>query len=116
MVRVVRIQSKKIWRLVDIIDNDIDIAVVIEVAEGTATTGLRSGCRLTQNFCDIFEFSVLQIAVNHLALFVGGLRLELVHLGIDVTVGQEEVQPAAVIQVDEATTPPQPPGVKPNSS
>ena len=100
----------------DIVDHHIDVPIVVEVAKSAATTGFRSGRRRAQKVGDVFKFSVLKITINHLSLFVGGFSLELIHLGIDVTISQKEIQPTIVIQVDEATTPAEPAGVKPDSS
>src|SRR5262249_31178663 len=62
------VASQKLWRVVDTVDEHIDIAIVIEVSErAAAARDLLQDPRsaLHGNVC---EFAVSQIAVQHLAL------------------------------------------------
>ena len=54
---------------------------------------------------DVFKLAVAQVAVEIFALGVGGVHLGAVDLGIDVAVGDKDVEPAIVIEVDEADAP-----------
>ena len=53
----------------------------------------------------VFELAVAQIAIEILALGVGRIHLRAIDLGIHVAVGDEDVEPAIVIDVDEADAP-----------
>ena len=57
---------------------------------------------------DVHEPAGAEIAIHDLALLVGRFRLQLVHLGIDVAVGEEDVEPAVVVEVDEPGAPAEP--------
>ena len=59
----------------------------------------------------VFKLAVAQVAVKILALRIGGIHLCSVHLGIDVAVGDQDVEPAIVVDIDEAHTPAQQPGI-----
>ena len=60
----------------------------------------------------VHEPAGAEIAVDDLALRIGRFRLQLVHLGIDVAVGEEDVEPAVVVEVDEPGAPAEPPRVE----
>ena len=53
----------------------------------------------------LFESPVAQVLVQDLALRIARLGLQLLDLGIDVAIAQQNVGPAIVVVVDEAATP-----------
>ena len=53
----------------------------------------------------VLEPAVAAVAIDDLALLVAGLGLQLLDLGIDVAVDEEEVEPAVVVEVDERRRP-----------
>jgi hypothetical protein len=55
----------------------------------------------------VFKLAVAQVAVEILSLRVACIDLGAVHLGIDVAVGDKNVEPAVVVDVDEADAPAQ---------
>jgi hypothetical protein len=92
-------------RLVQIHDQDIDVAIVIEIAEGHAAAGMRLGDAGPRQVAQFFEFAVSQIAKNHAGRFVGRVGRLLLHFGIDHAGGEEQVGKAVVVQVHDAGAP-----------
>ena len=60
---------------------------------------------------DVLELAVAQIAVEILVLGVGCVHVGTVHFGVDVAVGDEDVEPAVVVHVEEADAPAEKAGV-----
>ena len=56
---------------VHVVDQDVHVAVVVEVAEGRAAPGPRDGDRRPQPLGDVLE-PACDIAVHHLPLGIGG--------------------------------------------
>src|SRR5207253_8848752 len=84
----------------------IQIAIVVEVAKSAPAGGgwsLDSRAALQRN---IFKFSVA-IAIEQLALRVAGFGGQLLDLGIDVAVADQNVGPAVVIHVKKSAAPTQ---------
>jgi len=100
-----RIAAQELRKVVDGIDNDVEVAVVVEVAESAATRGDRSGNAGTCVVGDIIEASIAQILVKQLALRIAGFGLELLDFGIDVAIADEDVGPAVVVEIKKAATP-----------
>ena len=113
-ISVERLRPEEVGRVVDVVHEDVDGAVVVVVAEGRPAAGLAVGDRRTQALADVLEPAVGAVAVHDLALLVPGLRPELLDLRIDVAVHQEQVEPAAVLEVGEADAPAQEAGVDPD--
>src|SRR5262249_38568228 len=63
---------------------------------------------------DVFKTPVAQVAVEHFALAVTNLPLQLIHLRIDVAVDQKNVQPAVILQIEETASPTEPTCVNAN--
>src|SRR5207237_1963916 len=84
VVMVPHITTDQLWRAIDGADQNIQIAIVVEVAK-SAPAGcgwsLDSRAALQRN---IFKFSVAQVAIQQLALRVAGFGGQLLDLGIDV--------------------------------
>src|ERR1035437_198624 len=97
-------------RLVEIHHQDVDVAVVIEIAESHSPAAMRLGDAGPRQVAQFFEFAVSQIAKNHAGRLVGGIRRLLFHFGIDHAGGEEEVGKAVVVQVHDARAPTDVPG------
>ena len=102
------VEPEQIRRRMDVVDDDVDVAVVVEIGEGRAAAGGRGRDRRTETLRDVLEASVAEVAVDDLALLVARLGLEPLDLGIDVAVDEEEIEPAVVVEIDEADAPAEP--------
>ncbi len=91
--------------------SDVDVAVVVEVAEGGAARG-GGGVDAGAGFGgDLFELAVAEVAVEILVLGVGSVDIGAFDLGVDVAVGHEEVGPAVIVHVEEADAPAEEAGI-----
>ena len=106
------IQAEEIGRVVQVVDDDVDVAVVVEVGEGGAAAGLRRRDRRAELLADVGEASVAQVAIHDLALFVAGFGLELADFRIDVAVDEEQIEPAVAVEIEKADAPAEPPRVE----
>ena len=92
---------------VDAVHHRVQIAVVVEIAHGKAARLRRRRNAAAADQAHVFKLPVTQVAVEILALGIGGVHLGTVHFGIDVPVGYQNVEPAVVVDVDEAHAPAQ---------
>src|SRR5271157_212109 len=102
-----RVSAHELRQAVHGVDDEIDIAVVVVVAEGAATVGVRNGDARSAILCDFAEAAVVQITVEQFLLGIAGLGGELFDFGIDVAVADEDVGPAVVIEVEPTASPTQ---------
>ena len=100
----------------DVVHDDVDVAIVVEVGERGPSPGGRRRDRRPETLGHILEASISKVAINDLPLFVAGLRLDPFDLRIHVAVDDEDVQPAVVVEIDEGDAPSEPAGVEPDSS
>ena len=102
------IEAEEVRRVVDVVDEHVDVAVVVEVGERGAAAGFRSrspavrAVRVTSS-----KRPLPQVAVDDLALLVARLGLQLLDFRIDVAVHEEEIEPA-VVDRGRGTPTPQP--------
>src|SRR5262245_20962610 len=96
------IYTEEIRNVVHVVDDDIDIAVVVEVGEGGAAARLGNGHRRSELLGDVTEAAVAQIPVDDLALFVTSFGFDALDFGIDVAVDEEQIEPAVRVEVHEA--------------
>src|SRR6266481_711935 len=80
------VAAQKLRVIVDGVDDDVKIAVVVEIAEGAAARGDGDGDARAGVIGNVAKVSVAQILVEELALRVAGLGFELLDFGIDVAV------------------------------
>src|SRR4051812_1210432 len=102
------VEPKEIQSVVDIVDDDVEVAVVVEISKGGAARGLDDRQGRTEFRGDIAEPSIPQVAINDLRLLVCRLRFQRIDFRVDVAVDQEEIEPAVVIEVEESSTPAEP--------
>src|SRR5260370_4438187 len=91
--------------IVDGVDDEVESAVVVEIAEGAAARGDGNGDAGAGVVRNVSEVAVAEIFVEQLALRVAGFGLELLDFGIHVAVADENVGPAVVVHVEKAATP-----------
>ncbi len=105
-------QRRSCGRRVDAVDDDVHGAVVVVVTEGAAAGGDGVVDAGAGEGGDLFKLAVAQVAVDVLMLGVGGVEVGAVDLRVDVAVGDEDVEPAIVVEVDEADAPAEIAGVE----
>src|SRR3989441_4273970 len=99
------IAAEKLGIIVDGIDDDVEVAVIVEIAEGAAARGDGNGDAGAGLGGDVGETAVAEIFVEQLLLRVAGFGFELLDFGIDVAVANENVGPAVVVHVEKAAAP-----------
>src|SRR4051794_33884272 len=105
IVTSMRVAAQKLRNIVYGVDDDIDIAVIIEIPKSTATRGRWSGDACTSLQRNILESTVAQIFVQQLSLRIPRFGLQLPDLGIDMPVADQDVGPAIVIHIEEPASP-----------
>ena len=102
------LQPEQIRHVVHVRDRDVHVSVVVEIDERRAAAGLRGGHRLAEPLADVREAAVAQVQIHHLPLLVAGFGLQLRDLGIHVSIGQKQIRPAVVVEIDPAGAPAEP--------
>src|SRR5213593_2088905 len=100
-----QIAAEKLGIIVDGIDYDVEVAVIVEIAEGAAARSNGNGDAGAGLAGDVGEAAVAEIFVEQLLLRVAGFGLELLDFGIDMAVADENVRPAVVVHIEEAAAP-----------
>src|SRR5215467_8368544 len=104
-VLVATVVSKQAGSIVHIVDEDIQVTIVVEVAEGNSS---RRACQLdcgTGSRRNVFEPAVAEIAIKNLWLSKRSIHSGSFDFRIHMTIGQEDVEPTIVIDINETTTP-----------
>src|SRR5437660_3531025 len=99
------IAAQKLRKIVDGVDDHVEVAVIVEVAESAAARSDGHGDSGAGIVGNIVEAAVAQILVEQLALRVTCFGLELLDFGIDVAVADKNVGPAVVVHVEETAAP-----------
>ena len=86
-------------RTIEVVDDDIYIAVIVEVAEYGASANALFQKRRSQLSCNLGKSAVVIVMVYQVALPIGR------DLRVDVTVGYKQIGPAVVIIVEEFCSP-----------
>ena len=97
--------AKERRRLIHVHDEDVDVAIVVEIAKGHAAAGVDFGNAGAGLFEQFFEFAAAQIPEHHVGRLVGGIGEFLFHLGIDHAGGAEKVRQTIVVEVHDAGAP-----------
>src|SRR6266850_1884537 len=92
-------------RLVHVDDGDVDVSVVVEIAEGGASAAVRLSDGGPARRADVDKTSLAEIFVQNLSLFEGDVEPASVDFGEDVAVGHEDIGPAVVVEIEEAYSP-----------
>ncbi len=72
--------AQKLRKAIHCVNHDIDIAIVIEIAEGAPASRRGRGNAQTGNFRDIFESAISQVSIEQLALCISRFGLQLFNL------------------------------------
>src|SRR5256885_8104868 len=105
IVFVSGVAADELRRSVDAIDDEVEIAVIVEIAEGTTARGGGSRNSSAGVERDVFEVAVAQIAIEKLSLRIASFGGELFDFGIDVAVADEDVGPTVVVKIEKAAAP-----------
>ena len=90
---------------IQILDDNVDMAVVEKIAEGRATADLRDLDRGSDNFADIAKGAVVPVQEQELWLVVSGSDIKSVHLRVDMPVHHKKVGPTVIIKVEKCGAP-----------
>ena len=88
-------------RTVQIVDDDVDVPVVVDIAERAAASEIWRGDGGSRRRGHVGEAAVPQVAVQQFRLAVGEVQLAARKLSVHVAVRDEDVLPAVVVDVDE---------------
>src|SRR5262245_31620085 len=99
----VLIVTQQCGRLTHVHDENIDIAVIVDIAESSATAGMFFSYGCSAQIADIFETSIAKVAVRQ--AWVAILLRAIDQLGINMAVDLEDVKPSVVVQVGQRDTP-----------
>src|SRR6266480_7491114 len=103
MIAVAALVEQKRWRLTHIHDDDIHIAIIVNVAERSSAA---AGCwNRRKNRGDIFERAISMVAKQQHGLLIAGAAGNRIDLRIDVTVSDKYVRPGIVIHVEKRCSP-----------
>src|SRR3954468_2522882 len=100
-----RITAQQLGKAVDSVDHDIDVAVVVEISKRRATRSAwirDTRASLKRYICEV---AVPQVLIKQLALSIPRFRLELLYFWIDVTVANQNVGPAVIVEIKESNAP-----------
>src|SRR3989441_12721004 len=89
------------WRVAIVGDDQIHISIVLEVRERDAPPGVRRREPDSRKLRDFSKLPVAVIVEQRVDLLVVNLRRDPLDFRIDVTVGDEEIQPAVIVIVEE---------------
>src|SRR5450432_449264 len=111
MVGPGHIVAKQGWRLVHVHDEDIDVAVIVEIAEGTAPAGVcrrNAGAAFVDQFLESPAAEIAENQARRLERISGDAAL---HFGVDASGDHEQVGKSIVVEIDDARSPPNVPGL-----
>src|SRR5260221_10367448 len=90
---VAAVVAQQARRLVDIVDEDVDVAVVVEVADGAAARAVPLFEGRTR-FAGRLAVAAVPLVVEQLVMLLpGSPEIVAVDLGIDMPVGEKEILP-----------------------
>src|SRR5262249_16344669 len=105
VVGVLRLIQEERGRGADVPDDDIEIAVVVDIPEGRAAERLERAVVEAGVGGDIGEFGFAVVTEEQDGLDVAGVGWQGVDERSEVSVGNKEVVPAVVIEVGETYAP-----------
>src|SRR5258706_4205415 len=98
------VQEKRGWRS-DIEDRHIDVAIIIDVAEGYAPARLDGSVVQTRGPRDLIERAITLITVKQERFTVLDVLMQAVDVRRDVAGCDEQVRQAVIVKIDEARAP-----------
>src|SRR5260370_12464763 len=99
------IAAEKLRHVVNAVDQHIDVAIVVEIAEGAAAAGYFFENPRSAIHRYICELAISQISIQDLALTISRLGIGLAYFWKNMTVAEEKVGPAVVVEIHEADAP-----------
>src|SRR5260370_448717 len=93
---------------VHVVHERLFVAVIKQVSESHAASGMQFAKGVSGLRGDVGELSVVQIVVGHFRLAVTRSQTLAVHLWVDVTIGNQNAGPPAVVEIVELDPPSHP--------
>src|SRR5919197_1739837 len=91
--------------LVDIRDQDVEIAIIIEISKRSATAGVRLGNARAGSVEEFLEAPTSQVSKEYPRSLVRKFRMFPLHLGEDASCYPEQVRQAIIIKIHDSITP-----------
>src|SRR5215467_8383095 len=105
------VAAQQLGNIVDAIDDHVEIAFVVEVADGQAAAGDSFQNAGTGVERYVAKGAVAQVAVKNLALAIAGFGSGITDLRIDVAVAEKNIGPAVIVEVEKSGAPAQEAGI-----
>src|SRR5580658_3023362 len=105
MVAVLNDATKESGNGVQVVEDNVDVAVVEQVPEGCASGGDYIGQAAARGRRHFLKFLAIDIAKKERTLRPSGAPLGLVGDGINVSIGDENIEPAVVVEIEKARSP-----------
>src|SRR5579875_2420750 len=103
MVVASHVIAKQRWRLIQIHDQDVDVAVVIEVPKCCAATGVRRGNTRTGLVQKLLKFSVPQISEDDARALERVIGQNSLDFGVNAPSDPEEIGIAVIVEIEHAS-------------
>src|ERR1700737_4970992 len=100
-----RVVSQKRGRLIQVDDQNVQVAVIVEVSEGTSTAAVRHRDSFTSLRLQLFKSTVPQIAKQHSWSLVWILWQLAFDFRIDTAGNEEHVWVAVIVEVNDPRAP-----------
>src|SRR5690242_3944272 len=105
MICGAHVVDEQTGRCVHVADDGGEPAVVPEIADGEAAGGLRSGDAWAGAGGDVGEGAVAIVVIKDARLLKSAAEMLAVDFGIDVSIDEEQVGPAIVIEIEKHGAP-----------
>src|SRR6266849_3063979 len=99
------IVAQKCGRLVHVDNGDVDVSIVVEIAEGGASAAVRLSHGGPACGADVDEAPLAKIFVQNLSFLEGDVEPARIDFGKHMAVGHEDVGPAIVVEIEETYSP-----------
>jgi hypothetical protein len=109
------IAQQRRW-FVQVDDENVDVAIVIEIAKGTSPAAVGCGNARASHFDELLKSLIAEIAKNHARRLVGILRELTFNFGVNVTCNYKKVGVPIVIEIDDTGAPANVPGLDADAS
>ena len=105
MVRVFNHIAKQCGRGVDVVDDDVDVAVIKEIAKSRTSRRNYDRKAAAGSGWNFLKFLAVEISKQEWTLRPGGAPVCTVGNGIDMAVGNKNVQESIVVEIEKTGTP-----------
>src|SRR5271156_3533197 len=93
------------WLALEILDHDLQMAIIKQVANRKSPAYLGNLNRRTRKLAYIAKRTIVLVEIKELRLAKPGANILGVHLRIHMPVGKNQVGPSIVVQVEEGVSP-----------